>query len=84
MPVSEADDEAAAESVGRELLVADGLADGDPEGVAEDAPVVVLEEVVVGVDVAVELPVEVPEGEVDSVAEPLGLTVAVEDPDELS
>ena len=34
-PAGEAD----AEPVSKALLVADGLADGDPEGVAEDAPV---------------------------------------------
>jgi len=83
VPVGEADKEAAVESVGRGLLVADGLADGNPAGVAEDAPVVVPEAVVVGADVAVALPVEVPEGGADDKAEPLGLAEAVEDPDEL-
>jgi hypothetical protein len=45
--------------------------------------VVVPEAVVVGADEAVALPVEVPEGEADDKAEPLGLAEAVEDPDEL-
>ena len=43
VPVGEADDEAAAELVGRGLLVADGLADGDPEDVVVATPVAVAE-----------------------------------------